>query len=88
MIDANDLNALADLNIIRKRAGLADAKKATLSAIYLQRIKELAFEGDHFHNMKRLKNKDIAGLAWNNVKLLFKIPQREMDVNPNLIQNE
>lgn len=87
MVDVNDPNALADLNVIRQRAGLQDAKKATLSAIYLQRIKELAFEGDHFHNMKRLK-KDIAGLPWNDVKLIFKIPQREMDVNPNLTQNE
>lgn len=87
MVNADDPQALADLNVIRKRAGLADAKKATLSAIYLQRIKEMAFEGDHFHNMKRLK-KDVAGLPWNDVKLLFKIPQREMDVNSNLIQNQ
>jgi hypothetical protein len=87
MITPDDPAALADLNVIRKRAGLTDAKKATLSAIYLQRIKELAFEGDHFFNMKRLK-KDIAGLPWNDVKLLFKLPQRELDVNPNLIQNE
>lgn len=87
MVDPTDPKAIADLNVVRKRAGLSDAKKATLSAIYLQRIKELSFEGDHFHNMKRLK-KDIAGLPWNDVKLLFKIPQRELDVNPNLIQNE
>jgi len=87
MIDPNDPNALGDLNVIRKRAGLKDAVKATLSAIYLQRIKELAFEGDHFHNMKRLK-RDVAGIPWNDVRLIFKIPQREMDVNPNLIQNE
>lgn len=87
MINPDDPEALADLNVIRHRAGLSDAKKATLSAIYLQRIKELAFEGDHFHNMKRLK-KDIAGLPWNDGKLLFKVPQRELDVNPNLKQNE
>ncbi len=86
-IEASDPGALADLNIIRQRAGLKDAAKATFSAIYLQRIKELAFEGDHFHNMKRLK-RDVAGLPWDDVKLLFKIPQRELDVNPNLNQNE
>jgi starch-binding outer membrane protein, SusD/RagB family len=86
MVNPDDPEALADLNVIRTRAGLADAKKATLSAIYLQRIKELAFEGDHFHNMKRLK-RDIAGLPWNDPKLIFKLPQRELDVNDQLIQN-
>ncbi|MDD4644449.1 MAG: RagB/SusD family nutrient uptake outer membrane protein [Bacteroidales bacterium] len=87
MVNAADLTAVDDLNVIRARAGLTNAKKATLSAIYLQRIKELAFEGDHFHNMKRLQ-KDIAGLPWNDIKLVFKVPQREMDVNPNMVQNE
>ncbi len=87
LTDPDDEQALHDLNFIRKRAELPDARRATLSAIYLQRIKELAFEGDHFHNMKRLK-RDVAGLPWNDIKLLYKIPQRELDVNPNLQQNE
>jgi hypothetical protein len=87
LTNPDDTQALGDLNTIRFRASLPEARRATLSAIYLQRIKELAFEGDHFHNMKRLK-REVAGLPWDDVRLLFKIPQRELDVNPNLTQNE
>lgn len=83
----NDTQAVSDLNTIRERATLPKVSRATLNSIFLQRIKELAFEGDYFHNLRRLQ-RNIAGLPWNDGKLLFKIPQRELDVNPNLNQNQ
>jgi starch-binding outer membrane protein, SusD/RagB family len=78
---------LADVNLIRKRAGLADLTAVTLDAILKERAAELAFEGNNLFEAQRLK-KSIATTAWNSVKLIMPIPQREMDVNKNLVQNE
>lgn len=89
MIDPDDTDggSLADLTVIRNRAGLPELTKVNATHILIQRIKELAFEGDYLHNMKRLK-RDVAGMTWNDIRLVYKIPQRELDVNPNLTQNE
>lgn len=78
---------LADVNLIRKRAGLADLTAVTLDAILKERAAELAFEGNNLFESQRLK-KSIATLAWNSPKLILPIPQREMDVNKSLVQNE
>jgi starch-binding outer membrane protein, SusD/RagB family len=78
---------LSDVNTIRKRAGLADLGTVTLDNIINERFLELAFEGQYLHDMKRTR-KSLSGLAWNSPKLIFPIPQREMDVNKNLVQNE
>jgi hypothetical protein len=89
MVDPDDTDggSLADLTVIRDRGGLPKLQKVNATAILIQRIKELAFEGDYLHNMRRLK-RDVAGLPWNDISLVYKIPQRELDVNPNLNQNE
>jgi hypothetical protein len=78
---------LADVNLIRKRAGLADLTAVTLDAILRERTSELAFEGNNLFESQRLK-KPIATIAWNSPKLIMPIPQREMDVNKQLVQNE
>jgi hypothetical protein len=78
---------LADVNLIRKRAGLADLTAVTLDAILNERSAELAFEGNNLFESQRLK-KSIATTAWNSPKLILPIPQREMDVNKQLVQNE
>jgi hypothetical protein len=78
---------LADVNLIRKRAGLADLTAVTLDAILKERAAELAFEGNNLFESQRLK-KSIATIAWNSPKLIMPIPQREMDVNKQLVQNE
>ena len=75
------------MNLIRKRAGLADLTAVTLDAILKERTSELAFEGNNLFESQRLK-KSIATIAWNSPKLILPIPQREMDVNKNLVQNE
>jgi len=78
---------LADVNLIRKRAGLADLTTVTLDAILKERAAELAFEGNNLFESQRLK-KNLGTTAWNSPKLIMPIPQREMDVNKNLVQNE
>jgi len=86
LMNADPVGALADYNMVRERAGLDPRTSVTDKNFYVERTRELAFEGDNFFNMKRLKRK-IAGYDWNDRKLLFLIPQRELDVNPNLVQN-
>lgn len=80
------VSALSDLNETRRRAGLTAETSINATKIYYERTKELAYEGDNFHNLKRLE-RDISGLEFNNRRLLYPIPQREIDVNPNLQQN-
>lgn len=80
---------LADVNLIRKRAGLADdnsttGKAALLDLIGKERRLEMCFEGDRFHYLKRIKSNNIRGLAWNDNKLLAKIPSSEVSGNPGI----
>jgi len=80
---------LANVNLIRKRAGLADdnsttGKAALLDLIGKERRLEMCFEGDRFHYLKRIKSNNIRGLAWNDNKLLAKIPSSEVSGNPGI----
>jgi hypothetical protein len=59
---------------------------ADVNTIYLERRRELAFEGFGIHDAKRFK-RSIDGLAWNDNSLVFPIPFRELNANPNLVQN-
>jgi starch-binding outer membrane protein, SusD/RagB family len=85
--------ALADLNVLRTRAGLSATtfqnKEELLEKILRERSLELSMEGDNLHNLKRLQQ-PIGGLLWEEAayKLVFFIPEKEIQVNPNLIQNE
>ena len=78
---------LEDINMIRDRVDLALLSTVTLNDILLERSNELAFEGHYLIEAKRLK-RAVGALAWNSPKLILPIPQREMDVNKNLVQNE
>jgi hypothetical protein len=85
---------LNDVNRIRNRAGLANkATIATVDEILLERDLELAFEGHFMHDNKRNGKSAPGGVGgttsvpFNNFKLIFPIPQRETDVNKNLVQN-
>ena len=77
---------LDDVNTVRARAGAPDLTMVTLSNIILERRLELAFEGFRIHDVKRLKQ-SVGSLPFNSPKLVLPIPQRERDVNPNLVQN-
>lgn len=78
-----------DINRIRTRAGLAPIAPAalTLADIMKERRLELAFEGHLIHDIKRTRG-TVGTLPYTSPKLIFPIPRREIDANPNLTQNE
>ncbi len=78
---------LVDINIIRARAGASTLSAVTLDDIIKERKLELAFEGQQLFDAKRLK-KSIGSFAYNSPKLIIPIPQREMDTNKSLVQND
>lgn len=81
----------ADINAIRNRAGLGDTEADTveelLDAILQERRVEFALEGHRFFDLRRTgRAMEVLGIT-NPDRLLFPIPQAELDVNPNLVQN-
>ncbi len=78
---------LADINSIRTRAGAKSLTAVDLNAILKERRLELAFEGFALNDIKRTKG-TVGTLPYNSPKLILPVPQREMDVNENLKQNE
>lgn len=77
---------LTDVNRTRNRAGLSSLGTVTLQNILDERELELAFEGQGIWDAKRLRL-TVDGKTWNDNKMTFPIPLREMNVNPNLVQN-
>ncbi|MEP7145263.1 MAG: RagB/SusD family nutrient uptake outer membrane protein [Ferruginibacter sp.] len=79
---------LGDVNIIRERAGLPELGAiASANVIVKERYLELAFEGERFFTVKRLKL-TVDGHPYDDPKLIFPIPQREIDLGNALPQNE
>jgi hypothetical protein len=85
---------VADVNRIRTRAGLTPLVTVNLTEIIEERRKEFCFEGlrrmDLLRNNLPLRASDMANFAKSQPtadKVVFPIPQRERDNNPNLIQN-
>ena len=87
------------LNIVRQRAGLANVANLTQEAmrekiIHERRI-ELAFEGHRWFDMIRVQGGDYAVSYLHSIgktqatreRLLFPIPQTEMDANSLMTQN-
>lgn len=75
-----------DYNATHTRAGLAAKTGVTLADVLLERRLELAHEGHRIHDIKRLKG-TADGLPYDDNKLVYPIPLREMIANPNLVQN-
>jgi len=94
---ATDPNAT--LNKVRVRAGLLNVTgldQATLrDKILHERRMELAFEGQRWYDLIRVNNgqygidflHSIGKLNMSSKYLLFPVPQKERDANPNLTQN-
>jgi hypothetical protein len=78
--------AVDDYNVTHVRAGLPAALSVTLDDIIFERRLELAQEGIKVHDVKRMHG-TIGTMAYNDVKMVFPIPQRDIEINPNLIQN-
>nr|WP_199156021.1 RagB/SusD family nutrient uptake outer membrane protein [Pedobacter sp. ASV2] len=74
-----------DINILRTRAGLGTIA-LTLDVILNEREKELDFEGFKLHDYKRTK-RSIGVYPYDDPKLVFPIPDREMTANKALEQN-
>jgi len=74
---------LSDYNKIHTRAGLSAAASVTLADILLERRLELSFEGHKIHDVRRLQL-NVGSLPYNDAKLLFPIPERELEANPTL----
>ncbi|RFS19995.1 RagB/SusD family nutrient uptake outer membrane protein [Chitinophaga silvatica] len=98
----NDAAALADLNVIRTRAGLQEVElngPALMNEILVQRRIELAFEGhaafDYFRNGRDMirnyssanKVKDIRKVSATDPKVVMRITEDELSSNPLLKQN-
>jgi starch-binding outer membrane protein, SusD/RagB family len=81
---------LEDVNIIRDRVGLLPLATVTLEAILRERHLELAWEGHTLLDLKRT-GRSVTHLGTefthDHPRLVLPIPQRELDVNPNLQQN-
>ncbi len=91
-----------DVNLIRNRAGLADIAAPTLNDILLERKLELAHEGQAIHDFKRTRGDSyrltdqngitgdglVDGFAYDANELVYPIPDREINVNKKLVQND
>jgi hypothetical protein len=95
-LPADEPGALTYVNYITSRRSatpIASTGSALFDDVITERRKELAFEGDRFMDMQRLK-RDISRSAnypasalsfpYSNYRRLFPIPQAELDVNPNI----
>jgi hypothetical protein len=90
--NGNVTEALTFYNAIRSKAYKGNQIDETnpnglLAKIQAERRRELCFEGDRLHNLKRMKQNLRDGVAWNDASVLFKIPQAEMSGNPLMEQN-
>jgi hypothetical protein len=72
-----------DFNAIHTRAKLAPVATVTLAQILLERRLELSFEGHRIHDQRRL-HENVGTLLYTDPKLVFPIPFRETEANPNL----
>ena len=89
-------NAVYGINRVRERAGLSPinpsglTKEALREIILNERMLELCEEGHAWFDMKRtgLMEKRIKKYKIAPKHYVFPIPQNELDVNENLVQNE
>lgn len=92
-LPSNEIDALTYVNFITSRRGanpIASTGSALFEDIILERRKELAFEGDRYHDLQRLK-RDIVrssnypaaaqSILYTNFRRLMPIPQSELDAN-------
>jgi starch-binding outer membrane protein, SusD/RagB family len=76
-----------DINLIRARVNLDPLADVTLDDILHERHLELSFEGHLIHDIKRTQS-DVGDLPYNAPELIFPIPLRELNINPDLGQND
>lgn len=85
----NKVGAIADLNVIRQRAGLVAATDSTqtalLTSLEKERRIEFAHEGHRWFDLRRYNKTNLVGItqAFRN---LWPIPQREKDTSKGVIE--
>jgi hypothetical protein len=92
----NETDARTYVNYITSRRGAA-AIASTGTALYediiTERRKELAFEGDRYLDLQRLKRDVVRStnypaaarnILYTNYRRILPIPQSEVDANPNI----
>ena len=79
------------INLVRERAGLDPLSGATADDIYWERGHELLWEG--FRRQDQIRHGTFLD-AWTHKdasdgahRVLYPIPQSQLDANPNLVQN-
>lgn len=77
---------LADVNTVRSRAKAPAKTAVTVADILKERQLELGFEGFLLHDLRRTQT-NVGAINYNDDRLVMPIPQREIDVNKNLVQN-
>lgn len=90
----NDVSKAFDsYNALRQRAFASNYTPETialsdlLDSVRNERRRELCFEGDRYHNLKRTKANLRHNVTWNSDAPIFKIPADEVSGNSLMIQN-
>jgi len=78
---------LDDINVLRSRAGAPALPGVDQDAIRLERYLELCWEGFRLHDLKRWKL-NVGSDPYDAGNLIFPIPEREMEANESLVQND
>ena len=71
----------------RRAQGSGSGPSVDRDAIRKERYLELCWEGFRLHDLKRWKQ-NIGSDPYNAGNLIFPIPEREMEANDNLVQND
>lgn len=72
---------------MRDRSGASALSSVDLDEILMERRRELSFEGFALFDAKRL-GRSVGSISYNANRLVMPIPLRELDANPNLVQND
>lgn len=95
-LPGNEADALTYVNYIRTRRGLpalASTGTQLFEDIIEERRRELAFEGDRYMDLMRLKRDVLRStnypasartILYSNFRRILPIPQSELDANPNI----
>ncbi len=89
----NNTYAFDSYNAIRERAFGENYSPETVAlydlydSIQIERRRELCFEGDRYHNLKRLQLPLRDDVDWNADVPIFKIPADEVSGNALMVQN-